>query len=73
MPAFYKRHRKLIRMTTEDGLPRMLSEALLSGLEVEFNGKTVREIPSERVPKQFAATFEQVLLSNGIIKSTSSA
>jgi len=72
MPAFYKRHRKLIRMTTEDGLPRMLSEALLSGLEVEFNGKKVKEIPPERVPQQFAATFERVLLSNGIIKSTSS-
>jgi hypothetical protein len=69
MPAFYKRHRKLIRMTTEDGLPRMLSEALLSGLEVEFNGQKVTEIPRERVPREFASTFEQVLISNGVIKS----
>jgi len=69
MPAFYKRHRKLIRMTTEDGLPRMLSEALLSGLEVEFNGEQVKDIPRERVPYEFASTFERVLISNGVIKS----
>jgi hypothetical protein len=69
MPAFYKRHRKLIRMTTEDGLPRMLSEALLSGLEVEFNGQQVKDIPRERAPYEFANTFEQILISNGVIKS----
>jgi hypothetical protein len=69
MPAFYKRHRKLIRMTTEDGLPRMLSEALLSGLEVEFNGQKVSDIPRERVPQEFASTFEHILTSKGLIKS----
>ncbi|MGO9645527.1 MAG: hypothetical protein ACLPY5_12360 [Candidatus Bathyarchaeia archaeon] len=71
MPAFYKRHRKLIRTTTEDGLPRMLSEALLSGLEVEFNGQKVKDIPRERVPQEFANSLERVLISKGIIKSAS--
>jgi len=69
MPAFYKRHRKLIRMTTEDGLPRMLSEALLSGLEVEFNGQKVKDIPPERVPQEFVNTLERVLISNGVVKT----
>jgi len=61
MPALYRRHRKLIRMTTEDGLPRMPSEALLCGLEVIFNGKEVKTIPRERDPKEFAKSFFNAL------------
>jgi hypothetical protein len=61
MPLLYRRHRKLIRMTTEDGLPRMIHEALLCGLEVEFNGEIVKDIPPERDPTQFAKSFNNVL------------
>jgi hypothetical protein len=61
MPAFYRRHRKLIRMTTEDGLPRMLSEALLCGLEVNYNGEKIETIPKEREPKEFAKSFLNAL------------
>jgi len=61
MPLMYRRHRKLIRMTTEDGLPRMISEALLSGIEVEFNGLRIQEIPKERDPAVFASEFRKLL------------
>ncbi len=61
MPQLYRRHRKLIRMTTEDGLPRMIHEALSCGLEVEFNGKMINEIPPERDPNEFAKSFNKVL------------
>jgi hypothetical protein len=66
MPALYKRHKTLIRMTTEDGLARMVHEALLSGLRVIYNGKDVSEIPPEREPQQFAATFKRAI--SGICK-----
>jgi len=59
MPALYKRHKTLIRMTTEDGLARMVHEALLCGLKVIYNGKEINEVPPEREPKQFAASFKQ--------------
>lgn len=62
MGEVYARHRKLIRMTTQDGLPRMVSEALLSGLEVIFNGRNVTDVPSERDPEVFAQRFEEELL-----------
>jgi hypothetical protein len=61
MPAFYRRHKRLIRMTTEDGLPRMLSEALLCGLSVNFNGKEINTIPNERDPKEFAKSVFDAL------------
>ena len=61
MAKFYRRHRKLIRMTTEDGLPRMLHEALLCGLEVVFNGKEIRDVPPERDPREFSRTFLHIL------------
>jgi len=61
MPDFYRRHRKLIRMTTEDGLPRMLSEALLCGLEVVFNGEEIKTFPKERDPNEFAKSFLNAL------------
>ena len=63
MPSFYRQHKKLIRMTTEDGLPRMLSEALLSGLVVMFNGNEVNQIPPERDPHSFALAFGKALES----------
>jgi hypothetical protein len=61
MPALYKHHKRLIRMTTEDGLPRMVHEALLCGLEVIYNGKTMKEVPKEREPAEFAATFRKTI------------
>lgn len=63
MPAVYRRHRTLIRMTTEDGLARMVHEALLCGLKVIYNSKEVTEVPPEREPSQFAYTFKQTLSS----------
>jgi hypothetical protein len=50
-------------MTTEDGLPRMIHEALLSGLTVIFNGHEVEDIPKEREPSEFASTVQKVLES----------
>ena len=61
MPAFYRHHRRLIRMTTEDGLPRMLHEALLCGLQVVFNCEAVETIPKERDPAEFSKTFWNTL------------
>jgi len=61
MPALYKQHKRLIRMTTEDGLPRMIHEAILSGLKVTFNGEDVTEIPEERNPAEFAAAIRAIL------------
>jgi len=63
MPAVYRRHKVLIRMTTEDGLPRMVHEALLSGLKVIYNGREVTEVPPEREPSQFAQTFKNAISS----------
>lgn len=57
MGEVYARHRRLIRMTSEDGKPRMVDEALLCGLEVIYNGEEVREIPPERHPEVFAEKF----------------
>ena len=48
-------------MTTEDGLPRMLSEALLCGLEVVFNGEEIKTFPKERDPNEFAKSFLNAL------------
>jgi hypothetical protein len=62
MADLYARHRGLIRMTTEDGQPRMVDEAILSGLQVIFNGKKIQEVPPERDPTVFAKRFEQELL-----------
>jgi len=61
MPALYRHHRRLIRMTTEDGLPRMLHEALLCGLQVVFNGEAVETIPRERDPSEFTKAFRNAL------------
>jgi len=61
MPALYRRHKTLIRMTTEDGLARMVHEALLSGLTVIYNGKQVTVVPPEREPERFAAAFKEAI------------
>jgi glycosyltransferase involved in cell wall biosynthesis len=61
MPALYKRHKMLIRMTTEDGLARMVHEALLCGLKVIYNGKEMTEVPPEREPSRFAIAFKQAV------------
>ena len=61
MPALYKRHKTLIRMTTEDGLARMVHEAVLCGLKVVYNGKEVTEVPPAREPQQFANAFKQTI------------
>ena len=61
MPELYARHRRLIRMTSQDGLPRMLDEALLSGLEVIFNGRKMTKTVPERDPEVFARKFEEEL------------
>jgi hypothetical protein len=61
MPAMYRRHKRLIRMTTEDGLPRMVHEALLCGLQVTFNGQTMKDVPKEREPTEFASRFRKAL------------
>jgi hypothetical protein len=61
MPALYKRHRTLIRMTTEDGLARMVHEALLAGLKVIYNGQEMTQVPPEREPAQFALAFKNAV------------
>jgi hypothetical protein len=61
MPSLYKRHRRLIRMTTEDGLPRMVHEALLCGLKVIYNGEEMTHVPDEREPQKFASAFRKAL------------
>ena len=63
MPQLYRKHKRLIRMTTEDGLPRMIHEALLVGIEVVFNGEAIRQIPSEREPEQFSKAFVSAISS----------
>jgi hypothetical protein len=63
MPLLYRKHRRLIRMTTEDGLPRMVHEAILCGLRVTFNNQEINGVPKEREPAEFASTFRDVLNS----------
>lgn len=47
MPLLYSRHRRLIRMTTHDGCPKMPYEACLCGLDVVWNDKKITEVPPE--------------------------
>lgn len=47
MPQLYFMHRRLIRMTTHDGYPKMPYEALLCGLEVTWNNRSMTEVPEE--------------------------
>ena len=71
MSVLYRRHRRLIRMTVEDGLPRMIHEAVLVGMEVIYNGKPVFEVPPERDPIEFAKSFEKALASVYVKKRSS--
>ena len=61
MPRLYRKHRRLIRMTLEDGLPRMTHEALFAGIEVIYNGEHVTQVPPERDPQQFSSSFVKAL------------
>jgi hypothetical protein len=63
MPVLYRKHRRLIRMTLEDGVPRMIHEALLAGIEVIYNDKPIFDVPTELDPIQFAKSFEKALAS----------
>jgi len=47
MPSIYAKHRRLIRMTTHDGYPKMPYEALLCGLDVVWNGQKITSVPPE--------------------------
>jgi hypothetical protein len=47
MPELYYMHRRLIRMTTHDGYPKMPYEALLCGLAVSWNNQRITKIPAE--------------------------
>jgi hypothetical protein len=48
-------------MTTEDGLPRMIHEALLCGVKVMYNGEEVIDVPPEREPAKFTEKFVQAI------------
>jgi len=61
MPVLYRKHKRLVRMTLEDGLPRMVHEALLAGIEVTYNSDRVLEVPPERDPKRFSLSFAKAL------------
>lgn len=61
MPEFYRKHKRLIRMTTEDGLPQMIHEAFLSGVQVTFNNVEIQDMPKEREPSYFASMFKTTL------------
>jgi hypothetical protein len=67
MPVLYRKHKRLVRMTLEDGLPRMVHEALLAGIEVIYNRDRVLEVPPERDPRQFSLSFAKAL--NAILPS----
>jgi hypothetical protein len=47
MPILYNQHKKYVRMTTRDGSPRMVYEALLCGCEVWWNERKITEMPRE--------------------------
>jgi len=47
MPQLYHMHRRVIRMTTHDGYPKMPYEALLCGSEVIWNNQRITEVPEE--------------------------
>jgi hypothetical protein len=65
MPVLYNQHRRLIRMTTHDGYPKMPYEALLCGLEVLWNGEKITKLPPEMlmentIPKLISILKEMV-------------
>jgi hypothetical protein len=64
MSRIYSEHNKLVRMTTHDGTPRMVYEALLSGLDVIWNGEKVTSVPEEVTPEYFLEKFSQHVLES---------
>lgn len=66
MPFLYRKHKMLIRTTSQDGFPKMIHEALLCGLTVIFNGKEIKSVPEAREPSNFATAFRKIIytLSN---------
>jgi hypothetical protein len=62
MPRLYGEHKTLIRMTTHDGTPRMVFEALLSGLDVIWNGNKVTSVPEELTPEYFLEKLSEYAL-----------
>lgn len=63
MQELYSHHKWLFRMTIRDGSPRMVDEALLMGLKVNFNGVILTKPNYERHPKIFAEKVMSVLYS----------
>ncbi len=63
MPKLYQMHRRLIRMTTHDGCPKMPYEALLCGLEVMWNGKRVTTVPKEMLMEDTVPRLISILES----------
>ena len=61
MGKIYAQHKRLIRMTTQDGMPRMLDEAVICGLDVMFNGRKIRKVLPERYPDRFVQRFSEEL------------
>ncbi len=45
MPRVYRSHKRLIRITRHDGMPKMIYEAFLCGCEVWWNGKQITSVP----------------------------
>ncbi len=61
MPELYNRHKQLIRMTSHDGAPKMIYEALLCGCKVTYNGEQVTEIPDKMRMEVTAPRLIEVL------------
>ena len=45
MPKLYRSHKRLIRYTRHDGMPKMIYEAFLCGCEVWWNGSQITNMP----------------------------
>lgn len=63
MPKIYNWHRCLIRMTTEDGYPKMPYEALLCGLKVFWNGQEITRVPDEMLMENTIPKLTSILES----------
>jgi len=61
MPRVYNQHKRLIRMTTHDGVPKMPYEALLCGCKVYYNGEEVTEVPDAMLMEKSIPRLIKVL------------
>lgn len=68
MPELYQMHRRLIRMTTHDGCPKMPYEALLCGLEVMWNGQRVTAVPKDMLMENTIPRLLSILESLSLRK-----